>query len=55
MIAKREDGTWIDVRGYDSVEQAEAAKAKAADMPGFGRMAAVSEVVSIDTTRMPVP
>ena len=41
---------WI----YDSVEQAEAANAKAVDMPEFGRMAAVSDVVSIDMAWMPV-
>jgi antibiotic biosynthesis monooxygenase (ABM) superfamily enzyme len=54
VIAKRGDGTWTDVWVYDSVEQAETANAKAADMPEFGRMAAVSEVVSIDMAWMPV-
>jgi antibiotic biosynthesis monooxygenase (ABM) superfamily enzyme len=54
VVAKGEDGTWTDVWIYDSVEQAEAADAEAADMPEFGRMAAVSEVVSIDTAWMPV-
>jgi hypothetical protein len=54
VIAKGEDGLWTDVWIYDSVEQAEAANAKAADMPEFGRMAGVSEVVSIDMAWMPV-
>ena len=54
VIARGEDGLWTDVWIYDSVEQAEAANAKAADMPEFGRMAAVSEVVSIDMAWMPV-
>ena len=54
VIAKAEDGTWTDVWVYDSVEQAEAANEKAAGMPEFGRMAAVSEVLSIDMAWMPV-
>jgi len=54
VIAKGEDGLWTDVWIYDSAEQAEAANAKAADMPEFGRMAAVSEVLSIDMAWMPV-
>jgi hypothetical protein len=54
VIAKGEDGLWTDVWIYDSIDQAEAANAKAADMPEFGRMAAVSEVVSIDMAWMPV-
>jgi hypothetical protein len=54
VIAKGEDGVWTDVWIYDSVEQAEAVNAKAADMPQFGGMAAVSEVVSIDMAWMPV-
>ena len=54
VIAKGEDGLWTDVWIYDSAEQAEAANAEAADMPEFGRMAAVSEVVSIDMAWMPV-
>jgi antibiotic biosynthesis monooxygenase (ABM) superfamily enzyme len=55
VIAKGDDGLWTDVWIYDSVEQAEAANARAVDMPEFGRMAAVSEVVSIDMAWMPVP
>ena len=54
VIAKGENGLWTDVWIYDSLEQAEAANAKAADMPEVGRMAAVSEVVSIDMAWMPV-
>lgn len=54
VFAKGEDGIWTDVWIYDSLEQAEAANAKAADIPGFMRMAAVSEVVSIEMTWMPV-
>ena len=54
VIAKGDDGLWTDVWIYDSVEQAEAANAKAGDMPEFGRMAAVSEVLSIDMAWMPV-
>ncbi|MEB3369801.1 hypothetical protein [Saccharopolyspora mangrovi] len=54
VIAKGDDGLWTDVWIYDSLEQAEAANAKAADLPGFTRMAAVSDVVSVDMTWMPV-
>ncbi|MGY1641737.1 hypothetical protein ACI782_11480 [Geodermatophilus sp. SYSU D00703] len=54
VIARGEDGLWTDVWIYDSVEQAEAANATAADLPQFLRMAAVSDVVSIDMAWMPV-
>ncbi|MGY1623881.1 hypothetical protein ACI789_16915 [Geodermatophilus sp. SYSU D00965] len=54
VIARGEDGLWTDVWIYGSVEQVEAANAKAADLPEFLRMAAVSEVVSIDMAWMPV-
>lgn len=54
VVAKGEDGRWTDVWIYDSAEQAEAANAKAAELPEFCRMAAVVEVVSIDMTWMPV-
>lgn len=49
VIAKVGDHEWVDVWIYETEEQAMKANEQAADIPEFMRMAAVSEVVSIET------
>lgn len=48
------DHEWIDVWIYATQEEADAANAQAADIPGFMAYASLAEIVNIEVGWMPV-
>ena len=48
------DHEWIDVWIYATQEEADAANAQAADIPGFMAYASLAEIVKIEVGWMPV-
>jgi antibiotic biosynthesis monooxygenase (ABM) superfamily enzyme len=54
VFAKVSDQEWTDVWIYDTQANADTANDRAADIPGFMKMASLLEIVSIETGTMPV-
>ena len=54
MTARVGDHEWIDVWIYATQEEADAANAQAADIPGFMAYASLAEIVKIEAGWMPV-
>ena len=54
VTARVGDHEWVDVWIYATQEEAEAANAQAADIPGFMAYASLAEIVNIEVGWMPV-
>ncbi len=53
VLSKLEDGTWVDIWIYDSLESAEAANSGAGEVPGYVRWAKFLRDAQIEAGTMP--